>query len=91
MSVCRTISRFYDGEGPARNDRVFQSWYTRPSQASVYKVRLQQRKRTWQRNVTKVSSPRLRPAGWHVHGGSEPDLPATASLNNREGYVPLYN
>ena len=30
-------------------------------------------------------------AGWHMQGGSEPDLPATASVNNQEGYVPLYD
>ena len=30
-------------------------------------------------------------ADWHMHGGSAPDLPPTASIGNREGYVPLYD
>jgi len=30
-------------------------------------------------------------ADWHMHGGSAPDLPPTASTGNREGYVPLYD
>ena len=30
-------------------------------------------------------------ADWHMAGGSEPDLPPTASVGNRQGYVPLYD